>query len=70
VVTAALGANKLMTGVVAYVGRIYPEAKGRPLDIVESAPSAFTMRLRPPDGRRGTSESASLRPGRAPARWS
>jgi dolichol-phosphate mannosyltransferase len=39
VVIAALGgANMLMTGVVGlYVGRIYAEAKGRPLYIVERA---------------------------------
>jgi dolichol-phosphate mannosyltransferase len=39
VVIAALGgANMLMTGVIGlYVGRIYAEAKGRPLYIVERA---------------------------------
>ena len=39
VVVAALGgANMLMTGVIGlYVGRIYAEAKGRPLYIVERA---------------------------------
>jgi polyisoprenyl-phosphate glycosyltransferase len=39
VIIAALGgANMLMTGVIGiYVGRIYAEAKGRPLYIVERA---------------------------------
>ena len=39
VIVAALGgANMLMTGVIGlYVGRIYAEAKGRPLYIVERA---------------------------------
>ena len=39
VIIAALGgANMLMTGIIGlYVGRIYAEAKGRPLYIVERA---------------------------------
>jgi polyisoprenyl-phosphate glycosyltransferase len=38
VIAALGGANMLMTGVIGlYVGRIYAEAKGRPLYIVERA---------------------------------
>jgi dolichol-phosphate mannosyltransferase len=71
VIIAALGgANMLMTGVIGlYVGRIYAEAKGRPLYIVERAvgfdDSSAVLR-----GSARTSESASPRPGRAPVRWS
>ena len=71
VVIAALGgANMLMTGVVGlYVGRIYAEAKGRPLYIVERAVGFDDA---PASARRPAraSESGSPRPGRAPARWS
>jgi dolichol-phosphate mannosyltransferase len=71
VVIAALGgANMLMTGIVGlYVGRVYAEAKGRPLYIVEravgfeEAPAAALRAAR-------ASESGSPRPGRARARWS
>jgi hypothetical protein len=71
VVVAALGgANMLMTGVIGlYVGRIYAEAKGRPLYVVDravgfdSAPAAARAPAR-------TSESGSPRPGRAQARSS
>jgi dolichol-phosphate mannosyltransferase len=71
VVIAALGgANMLMTGVVGlYVGRIYAEAKGRPLYIVERAAGfddASATARRP----ERTNESASPRPARARARWS
>ena len=38
IIAALGGANMLMTGVIGlYVGRIYAEAKGRPLYIVERA---------------------------------
>jgi glycosyltransferase involved in cell wall biosynthesis len=52
VIIAALGgANMLMTGIIGlYVGRIYAEAKGRPLYIVERAvgfEDAFTAVRRP-----------------------
>ena len=52
VIIAALGgANMLMTGVIGlYVGRIYAEAKGRPLYIVERAvgfEDASTLARRP-----------------------
>jgi polyisoprenyl-phosphate glycosyltransferase len=71
VIVAALGgANMLMTGVVGlYVGRIYAEAKGRPLYIVERA---IGFDEKPAAARRpaAPSESASPRPGRARARWS
>ena len=71
VVIAALGgANMLMTGVVGlYVGRIYAEAKGRPLYIVERAAGFDDA---PAAARRPgwTSESGSPRPGRARARSS
>ena len=71
VIIAALGgANMLMTGVVGlYVGRIYAEAKRRPLYIIEraigfdDAPAAVRRPAR-------LSESGSPRPGRAPVRWS
>ena len=71
VVIAALGgANMLMTGVVGlYVGRIYAEAKGRPLYIIERAAGfddASATARRP----ERISESASPRPARARARWS
>jgi polyisoprenyl-phosphate glycosyltransferase len=70
VVIAALGgANMLMTGVIGlYVGRIYAEAKGRPLYIVERAVGFDEA----PAARRParTNESGSPRPGRARARWS
>ena len=71
VVVAALGgANMLMTGVIGlYVGRIYAEAKGRPLYIVERAVGFDEA---PASGRRSAqlSESGSRRPARARARWS
>ena len=53
VVIAALGgANMLVTGVIGlYIGRIYAEAKGRPLYIVERA-VGFRTPPRPRDGRR------------------
>jgi dolichol-phosphate mannosyltransferase len=71
VVIAALGgANMLMTGVIGlYVGRIYAEAKGRPLYVVdravgfEAAPAAARAPTR-------ASESGSPRPGRGQAQWS
>ena len=71
VVVAALGgANMLMTGVVGlYVGRIYAEAKARPLYIVERA-VGFHEKPATASGQARISESASLRPGRARARWS
>jgi dolichol-phosphate mannosyltransferase len=70
VVIAALGgANMLMTGVVGlYVGRIYAEAKGRPLYIVERAIGFEDAQASARPAR--ISESASPRPGRARARWS
>lgn len=69
VVVAALGgANMLMTGVIGlYVGRIYAEAKGRPLYIVERAIGFEEASIRRPER---ASESASPRPGRGRARWS
>jgi hypothetical protein len=71
VVIAALGgANMLMTGVIGlYVGRIYAEAKGRPLYVVDravgfdAAPAAARAPTR-------ASESGSPRPGRGQAQWS
>jgi polyisoprenyl-phosphate glycosyltransferase len=71
VVIAALGgANMLMTGIIGlYVGRIYAEAKGRPLYVVDravgfdAAPAAARAPAR-------ASESGSPRPGLAPAQWS
>jgi polyisoprenyl-phosphate glycosyltransferase len=71
VVIAALGgANMLMTGVIGlYVGRIYAEAKGRPLYIVERA-VGFDEAAASARQPARTSESASQRPGRARARSS
>jgi polyisoprenyl-phosphate glycosyltransferase len=71
VIIAVLGgANMLMTGVIGlYVGRIYAEAKGRPLYVVERAvgfdapPAAAHAPAR-------ANESGSPRPGRARVRWS
>ena len=71
VVIAALGgANMLMTGVVGlYVGRIYAEAKRRPLYIVERA-TGFDDASAPARQPARANESASPRPARARARWS
>ena len=71
VVIAALGgANMLMTGVVGlYVGRIYAEAKRRPLYIVERA-TGFDDASAPARQPARANESASPRPARGRARWS
>jgi hypothetical protein len=70
VIIAALGgANMLMTGVIGLnVGRIYAEAKGRPLYIVERAigfedgPTAARRAAAAPSSRKGTGRGAGLPP--------
>jgi glycosyltransferase involved in cell wall biosynthesis len=70
VIIAALGgANMLMTGVIGlYVGRIYAEAKGRPLYIVEraigfeDAPTAARRAAATPSWRKGNGRGAGLPP--------
>jgi polyisoprenyl-phosphate glycosyltransferase len=69
VVIAALGgANMLMTGVIGlYVGRIYAEAKGRPLYIIDRA---VGFDAAPAAGRgpaRARASDSQIESGRIPA---